>query len=198
MKMDDPLLMGIHNLLRQQKTHRQIFTDLPRHIIALSRVDAGIFIGIFLIDLFVVALNERQDLTVRRIGFSGDLTLVTVTHILLCDLITAFLHDSDLYHILYTFHVDSMGSAFNLIRYPVRHICNLKQRQAFVFLHLFIRFLNCITDLFWIKLYFFSVSLDNPCPTHDYNFSNPSKQLNIVFFYLSNTRCCVLSYHSKV
>ena len=56
--MNDTLLMGVHDLLRQQKPHRQILADLSRHIIPLGRIDAGILIGIFLIDFFIAALNE--------------------------------------------------------------------------------------------------------------------------------------------
>ena len=57
-KMDDPFIMSIHNLLRQQQAAADVLGHLSRHIVSLCRVDHRIFIGIFLLGFFVVAFNQ--------------------------------------------------------------------------------------------------------------------------------------------
>ena len=50
-------------------------------------------------------LDQSKDAIVRGIGLSGQLSLITVTHIFLRHLITAHLHDAGLYHILNIFYI---------------------------------------------------------------------------------------------
>ena len=58
MKMDDTLFIRFDNIFRQKHSLRQVTADLSCHIISLHAVDRRIFIGIFLFDIFVIALNK--------------------------------------------------------------------------------------------------------------------------------------------
>ena len=124
-KMNDSLIVRIHNFFRQQQTHRKVLADLPRHIIALRRIDACIFVGIFLIDFFVAALNERQNLCIGRIGFSRNLTLIAVTHIFLRNLVSALFHNGNFYQILNPLYIDGMRCLLNPLHHFSCHIRNL-------------------------------------------------------------------------
>ena len=57
-KMDYTLLVSLHYFLRQQNAVCDILADLARHIIALHAVYGGVFIGVFLLYLFVVAFDK--------------------------------------------------------------------------------------------------------------------------------------------
>ncbi len=58
MKMDDPFLMSLHDIRRQQETLRDILAHFARHIIALHAVDRRILIGILLFYFLIVALQQ--------------------------------------------------------------------------------------------------------------------------------------------
>ena len=58
MKMDDPFLMSLHDIRRQQETLRDILTHFARHIIALHAVDCRILIGILLFYFLIVTLQQ--------------------------------------------------------------------------------------------------------------------------------------------
>ena len=57
-EMYDSLFVGIHDMLRQQKTFCNILADLSCHVISLDAVDCRILVGILLDDLLVVALQK--------------------------------------------------------------------------------------------------------------------------------------------
>ncbi len=58
MKMDQPLLMRLHDIRCEQKPSCDILAHLARHIIALHAVDRRILVGILLFDFLVIALEE--------------------------------------------------------------------------------------------------------------------------------------------
>ena len=58
-EVDNPLFVRFDNVFGKQNTFREVFAHLARHIVTLHRVDRRVFIGIFLFDFFVVALNQR-------------------------------------------------------------------------------------------------------------------------------------------
>ena len=66
-KMDDALLVRLNDILGQQQAVGDISGNLARHIIALRGVDDGVLVGVFLLGLFVVALDQAQDLVIGGI-----------------------------------------------------------------------------------------------------------------------------------
>ena len=70
-------------------------------------------------------IDECEYSVVRGVGLTCKLSLITVTHIFLCNLVSSHLHDSGLYHILYILNVDCVGHGFNLLLQIVRDGVNL-------------------------------------------------------------------------
>ena len=68
MEVDDALLMGLHDILGQQDTVGDVPADLAGHIVTLGGVDHRVLIGVFLLGLLVVALDEAEDLVVGGVG----------------------------------------------------------------------------------------------------------------------------------
>ena len=56
--MDNSRFMCLHNLLRQKKTRRQVLAYLSGHIIALYAVYSRILVGILLLHILVITLNQ--------------------------------------------------------------------------------------------------------------------------------------------
>ena len=67
--------------------------DLARHVVALHGVDRRVLVGVLLLDVLVVALDEREYLLVRRVGLAEKLLLVAVYDVALRDLPRAELHE---------------------------------------------------------------------------------------------------------
>ena len=61
MEVDDSLLIRLNNIFRKKKSSREILADFASHIVTLYAVDRRILVGIFLHNLFVVALDQGQD-----------------------------------------------------------------------------------------------------------------------------------------
>ena len=103
-KVDQPLLMGLHDILREQDSARDILGDLARHIVALHAVNGGVLIGVFLLGLLVIALDQAEDLVVRRVGAARQRAGVAVLDIALGHLKGALLHDLIFHQILNLLH----------------------------------------------------------------------------------------------
>ena len=58
MEVDQSVVVCVNNILGQQDTVCDISGNLAGHIITLGGIDHGIFVGIFLLCLFVVALDQ--------------------------------------------------------------------------------------------------------------------------------------------
>ena len=134
-EVDDALVMRLDDVLRQQHAGRQILGDLTRHIVALDGVDGRVLVGVFLLDLFVVRLDEGQDLLVRRVGLADERAGIAVGDIVLGDLKRAVRHDLVLNQVLdlldgqgtvhgqtAVFH--ALGDAADLHRRHARVLCD--------------------------------------------------------------------------
>ena len=66
-EVDDALVVGLHDLGGKQLAHREVLGDLAGHVVALNGDDGGVLVGVLLLDLLVVALDEGEDLVVRRV-----------------------------------------------------------------------------------------------------------------------------------
>jgi len=63
-EVDDALVVGGHDVGGQQLAHGQVLGDLAGHVVALDADDGGVLVGVLLLDLLVVALDQREDLVV--------------------------------------------------------------------------------------------------------------------------------------
>ena len=134
-EVDDALVMRLDDVLRQQHAGRQILGDLARHIVALDGVDGRVFVGVFLLDLFVVRLDEGQNLVVRRVRLAHQRACVAVGDVVFCDLICPVRHDLVLDEVLNLFDTErpvhrltaelhALGDAADLHRRHARVLCD--------------------------------------------------------------------------
>ncbi len=99
-EMDDPILMRFHDLRRKKETLGNVLADLAGHIITLYGVHRGILIGIFLLDLFIIAFDQRQDLLIRGIALSDQGSFIPISNVCPRDFIRLMIHDVVFHQIL--------------------------------------------------------------------------------------------------
>ena len=128
-EVDDALLVRLDDVLRQQETARDVAADLAGHVVALRAVDDRILVGVFLLGLLVVALDEAQDAVVGRVGAAHQAAGVAVSNVGLGDLERTVGHDLLFDHVLNFLHggaaaqllageLHALGDALDL---PRRH-----------------------------------------------------------------------------
>ena len=99
-EMDQALIMGIHDLLGQQHTLSQVLGDLAGHVVTLNGIDGRILVGVLLLDLFVVALDQRQDLVIGRVLLALQALNIAIDDVMASDLVAVETHDLVLDQIL--------------------------------------------------------------------------------------------------
>ena len=99
-KVDQSLLVRFDDLRRQQQPPGDVLGDFAGHVVALNAVDGRILVGILLLDLLVVALDQAQDLVVGGVGLPDQVAHIPVGDVLLGDFKSALLHDPGLDDIL--------------------------------------------------------------------------------------------------
>ena len=104
MKMNQPLLIRLHDLRGQKKPSGEILADLTGHVIPLHAVDNGILIGILLEHLLIVALNQGKNPVVRGVALSHQGSGIAVAHITSGHIKSPLGHDLVFHHILHFFH----------------------------------------------------------------------------------------------
>ncbi len=172
-EVNDALFMRADNIFRKEDSLGQILGDLAGHIITLRRIDDRILIGILLLYLFVLLIDERKYPVVRRVRFPGQLSLVAVTDILLRDFVAAHLHDPLLDHVLNVFNVDRVRRLRNFPGDILRDRADLILIQLINAAYLFIGLSDCVYNLLDVKTDLLAISFNNVCV---------------------NRYCCVLHY----
>ena len=66
-EVDKAFLVSLYYILGKKDSLGQILADFARHIVTLNRVYGRVLIGVFLLNLFVIALDKRQYLVVGGI-----------------------------------------------------------------------------------------------------------------------------------
>ena len=160
-KMDDSFFMRVYNMLRQKKAARNVFPDFSGHIIPLHAVDRRIFIGIFLFYLFVVALQKRHNLLVRRIGLSNQRPFVTIRNIVTGNGKRMLLHNFIFYQILYFFDIQCAAHIIAGIFYAAAYLFDLFFCHFFIFKHSIVRLDNCGFNFGNVIIFFHSASFNN-------------------------------------
>ena len=161
MEVDDARLVRLHHILRQQQTLGQVLGHLARHIVALDGVDGGVLVGIFLLDLFVVRLDQGEDLIVSGVGLPHQRAGIAVGDVLFGDLIRAVRHDLVLDKVLNFFHAQRAVHRLARQLHTLGDAANLHRRQPVLFLHNVVRLGDGGDDLHQIKRRLRAVSLDD-------------------------------------
>ena len=118
-EVDQTLLMGLDDLRVQQQTGGQIFGDLTGHIVALHAVHGGVLIGVLLLDLFILALDQAQNALIGGVGLTLQALDIAVGDIVTGNVVGFDVHELVLHHILNLFHTDGTVQCLTL----VSHIC---------------------------------------------------------------------------
>ena len=100
MEVDNTCLVSLHHLRGKQNAAGNILGHLASHVVPLHRVDGGILVGVLLLDLFIVALNQTQNPVVGGVGLAHQAAGIAVGNILLGHLERAMRHDGLLHQIL--------------------------------------------------------------------------------------------------
>ena len=67
MEVDEALVVRLDDVLGQQQAAREVLAHFACHVVALRAVDDRILVGVLLLGLFVVELDERENLVVGRV-----------------------------------------------------------------------------------------------------------------------------------
>ena len=161
MEMDQAVFMRLDNILRKQHAHGQVLGDLTGHVIALNGIDRGVLVGILLLDLFVVALDKRQNLIVCGVGDALEALNVAVDDVLACDREAAGGHDAVFHHVLDLFDRNGMPARLALLGNLTRGIQNLRIGELLRCRNLLVGTLDGVDDLLYIEDGFRSASLDD-------------------------------------
>ena len=157
MKMQNPLIMRISNLLWKQNSTSKILGNLSSNEIPLSRSNCRILIGVFLSYLHIIISNQRKDGIIGRICLSNQGSLIAVDNILLGKFCFIKLDQLHFNKILNFFNWNrpffcSFQSSNNFLNY--------KFARLFCFWHFFISLLDCNVNFFSIISHFWTISLD--------------------------------------
>ena len=160
MEMDDALLVSLHDVLGKEHPLGQVLADLPGHVIPLHTVDRWILVGILLLHILIIALNQGQNAVIRCIGLAYKGALIAVSHIILCKLKCACRHDLVLHHILDLLNGHSPVKLYTLVLHIIRNVLNLLQTQL-VFSGSRIGLCHSHHDLIVVKILFRAIPLNN-------------------------------------
>ena len=130
-EVDDALLVRLDDVLRQQDAVGDVAADLAGHVVTLRAVDDRVLVGVFLLGLLVVALDQAQDAVVGRVGAAHQTAGIAVGDVGLGDLERAMRHDLLFDHVLNFFHggaaaelltgeLHALGDALDLARRHAR------------------------------------------------------------------------------
>ena len=160
-EVDDAFPVGIYDVLGQQDALGKVTADLAGHIVPLGRVHHGILVGVLLLGLLVIALNEGEDLLVGGVGFTHQRAGVAVGDVVLGHLKGTVGHDVMLHHVLDLLHC---GGAADLLALQFHRLCNaldLHGSHAVDLLHGVIGLGDGNDDLCDVKDRFRTVSFDD-------------------------------------
>ena len=161
-EVDDALLVRLDDVLGQEDAVGQVAADLARHVVALRGVDDGVLVAVFLLGFLVVALDEGEDLVVRRVALAHERAGVAVGDVALCDLERTVRHDLMLDEVLDLFDRGRAAQTLTGQLHALGDALDLNGRHARVLLCGGVCLGDGGDDLDDIKFDLRAVSLDDP------------------------------------
>ena len=138
-EMQDAGVVRLHDLLRQQKALRHVLRDRTSHVVALHRVDRRVLVGVLLLRLLVRAVDERENLAVRRVVLALEGLYETIRNVLLCHRVRARLLDLRLHQVLNLLHAQRAVMRRRELLYLLRDALDARLRQLVRIVHRGIR-----------------------------------------------------------
>ncbi len=125
MEVYHAFLMGMDHMLWQEEPLCNVLADFPCHIIPLDAVHNWVLVGIFLLDFFIIAFYQAQNLLVRRIGLAHQRPFVTVSDIFSGNLKCIVGHNFIFHHVLNFFYIINPLHVGTNLGNPLRDCLNL-------------------------------------------------------------------------
>ena len=160
-EMDDAGLVGVHHFLGKQNTAGDVLADLACHVVPLDGVDGGVLVGILLLDLLVVALDQAEDAVVRGIGLAQEAAGVAVGNIFLGHLESAVSHNGLFHQILNFLHGRAAPHFLAGDLHALGNSLDLQRGHTHLFVHRFIGLGHGHIDLINVKNDLCAVTLNN-------------------------------------
>ncbi len=160
-EVDQALLMGLDDLRVQQQTGGQVLGDLAGHVVALNAVHGGVLVGVLLLDLFVLALDQAQDALVGGVGLALQALDIPIGDVVAGNVVGLHVHQLVLHHILNLFHADRAVQGLALVRDLRSDLGDLLAGQAALAAYGIAGFGNSGDDLGNIERNLRAVALDD-------------------------------------
>ena len=160
-EVDDALLVGLHDVRRQQQPLTQVPGDLAGHVVPLGGVDHRVLVGVLLLGLLVAALDKAEDLLIGGVAAADQGAGIAVGDVVLGHLVGAVGHDLVLHQVLDLLHG---GRAVHFQAAEFHELCDppdLHGGHAGVLRDALVGLGNGGHDLFNIKHDLCSVALDD-------------------------------------
>ena len=163
-EVNQALVVGIHDLLGQQHALRQVLGNLAGHVVALDGVDGRVLVGVLLLDLFVIALNQRQDLVIGRVLLALQALNIAVDDVVASDLVAVETHNLVLDQILDLLDRYGVAGLLTCLGDVLCRIDHLAVGKARAFLDLQVCGADRIDDLIDVKGNLGAAALDDLHP----------------------------------
>ena len=161
MEVDNALLMRTDYFVRKKESSRQVAADFSGHIIALYTVDSRILVGVLLLHFLIAALDQAEDLVIRRIGLAYKRMLIAIGDILSRHLVASGTHDAVLDHVLDLLDIGCAGETLAVILNFALNVLDLAGAQPHLLGDFLIRSLYRGGDLATVENHFLTASLNN-------------------------------------
>ena len=160
-EMDNTLTVCLHHIPGKQNTLTQIAADLTGHIVALGGVDHRVFVGVLLLGLFVVALDEGENLIVRRVALAHERAGIAIGDVALGNFKRAVRHDLMLDKVLDLFNRGGAPETLAGKLHTLGDALDLNGRHAGIFIYHIVGLGDRRDDLDDVEFHFRAVALDN-------------------------------------
>ena len=166
-EVDDAFFVGLHDVGGKKDAHGKIFRDFACHIVALHGVDRGVLVRVLLLDFFVVAFDQGQNLIVGGVGNALEALHVAIDDIGAGEREIAQGHDFVFDHVLNLFDRNGVARGFAALLHAMRSGKNLLFAQTIIFGNVGIRALYGVDDLRYVEDDLRTAAFDD---FHDFTF----------------------------
>ena len=160
-EVDDALLVSLHDLTGQQQAVGDVAAHLAGHVVPLGGVHHRVLIGVLLLGLLVVALDEGEDLVVGGVGAAHQRAGVAVGNVVLGHLEGPVGHDVVLHHVLDLLHGGGTVHFLTLQLHGFSDAADLHRGHAVGLVHVLVGLGDSYNDLGDVKGHLGTVALDD-------------------------------------
>ena len=153
--------MSLHDLTGQQQAVGDVTAHLAGHVVPLGGVHHRVLIGVLLLGLLVVALDEGEDLVIGGVGAAHQRAGVAVGNVVLGHLEGPVGHDVVLHHVLDLLHGGGTVHFLTLQLHGFSDAADLHRGHAVGLVHVLVGLGDGYNDLGDVKGHLGTVALDD-------------------------------------